>query len=459
VAVSATTPASSLIPLAPFAHDWVGGDIRGLAAFAGTLYGYVPQIEDVVTALDKKVSQIVGDAGWQGPAASAFTGNWEKVSAEANALGLVIIQTGSIVDQLAADLAKIENALEQAASQAMAHGVQVGGDGQPPLACYAAQIQEDWRLGYDTFYQRCLAAARSARVEAAGALQKVYGTMTSGQPAGSGSGLGRKIEEGSTISDYLAGLLASPTIYANEVAGKVAELAQKAAAARQAWLAAQAAARQANGRFGVMPSDVKQALKEANSELGSEEAVLAQAEDGQNALSALFGTRLSDLPGLSQAADGFADGSVLSKLADLPVVNVVAGGVATVVNAQQDISHGVPAWLAYPLETGGTVASLAAGMAVAGVVSGAVAGLSVVGAPVLGVAAGAAAAGVVAYGVGDYIHNYIEDFGAQWHQHGVLGIVTDFGAAGAGTWDDTKHLAGDVGHAAGDVWHGITSLF
>jgi hypothetical protein len=41
----------------------------------------------------------------------------------------------------------------------------------------------------------------------------------------------------------------------------------------------------------------------------------------------------------------------------------------------------------------------------------------------------------------------------------VLGIVTDFGAAGVGTWDDTKHLAGDVGHAAGDVWHGITSLF
>ena len=94
MAASATMPTSSLIPLAPFAHAWVGGDIRGLAAFAGTLYGYVPQIEDVVTVLDKKVGQIVGDAGWQGPAASAFTGNWEKVSAEANALGLVIIQTG-----------------------------------------------------------------------------------------------------------------------------------------------------------------------------------------------------------------------------------------------------------------------------------------------------------------------------------------------------------------------------
>jgi hypothetical protein len=66
---------------------------------------------------------------------------------------------------------------------------------------------------------------------------------------------------------------------------------------------------------------------------------------------------------------------------------------------------------------------------------------------------------VVAYGVGDYIHNYIADFGQQWHEHGVLGIATDFGAAGVSTWDDTKQLGEDVGHAASGVWHGITSLF
>jgi hypothetical protein len=63
-------------------------------------------------------------------------------------------------------------------------------------------------------------------------------------------------------------------------------------------------------------------------------------------------------------------------------------------------------------------------------------GFQVVMADLLGVAAGVAAGGVVAYGVGDYVHNYIEDFGQQWHQHGVLGI----------------------GGAAKSVWHGITSL-
>lgn len=53
--------------LAPFACDWVGGDIHGLSAFAGEMYGYVPEINGVTTALDKQVGRIVGDAGWQGP--------------------------------------------------------------------------------------------------------------------------------------------------------------------------------------------------------------------------------------------------------------------------------------------------------------------------------------------------------------------------------------------------------
>lgn len=123
---TATLPSKSLLPLASFTHNWVGGDIHGLAAFAGTLYGYVPDMESVVTALNKKVGQIVTDASWQGSAAQAFTGNWETISAQVNAVGLVVIQTGSIVDQLAANLAKIENALESAAGKAGAHGVQVG---------------------------------------------------------------------------------------------------------------------------------------------------------------------------------------------------------------------------------------------------------------------------------------------------------------------------------------------
>lgn len=441
--------------LMPFAYDWVGGDIHGLSSLAGTLYGYPPKMADVVTALDKKVSQVVSDAGWQGSAASSFSSHWEQAAAETNAVGLTIIDAGDIVNQLAVDLAKIENALESAADQATAHGVTIGSNGQPPQACYANQTQEDWRLGYASFYQQCLVSAQDARVQAAGALQSLYGVM-SGQD---GADVPGKVGEGSTVADYLADLLATPSAYAGQVAEKVKSLTEAANKAKQAWLSAQAAARQADGRFGVMPDDVKQALKDARTQLASAQDDLTVAQSHENAFTKVFDTRTSDLPGLSKLADGLADDSILAKALDVPVVDVLAGGVTTWVNASQDEQHGVPGWLAYPLETGNTIGSIAAGTAVAGVVGGAVAGLSVAGAPVLGVAAGVAAGGVVAYGVGDYVHNYIEDFGQQWHQHGVLGIATDFGAAGVGTWDDTKGLVGDIGGAAKSVWHGITSLF
>src|SRR5258708_8613692 len=119
-------------------------------------------MEDVVTALNKKVGQIVTDAGWQGSAASAFTSNWETISAQVNAIGLVVIQTGSIVDQLAQDLSKIENALENAARQTAAHGRQIGGDTPPPPCCHTNKTQEDWRPGCPPSYRRPPAAAHNA---------------------------------------------------------------------------------------------------------------------------------------------------------------------------------------------------------------------------------------------------------------------------------------------------------
>ena len=234
------------------------------------------RMEDVVTALNKKVSQIVGDAGWRGAAASAFTADWEKVSAEANALGLVIIQTGSIVDQLAAELSKIENALEQVADQAAAHGVQVGGNGQPPQVCYTGRTQEDWRLGYDSFYRQCIAAARrrprSGRRRAAEGLRRYGpGQGQAGLIVGPGNG-GRSARARRWPTTWLTCWPRPPSTRTRSRA-RWPSSGRRPTSARQAWLEAQAAARQANGQFGVMPSEVKQALKDAKTELASENTI------------------------------------------------------------------------------------------------------------------------------------------------------------------------------------------
>ena len=84
--------------LAPFAEDWVGGDIGGLHALATALYDFVPEITGVTAALNERSSRLTGgDEGW------------------AQALAAVIGEAAGIIGCLAAELAVIENALEEQA--------------------------------------------------------------------------------------------------------------------------------------------------------------------------------------------------------------------------------------------------------------------------------------------------------------------------------------------------------
>src|ERR1700683_2650696 len=106
------TTALGLKPLAPFSYDWVGGNIRGLAALAGTLYGYAPKMDAVADALDGQVGQLVNGAGWQGDAASSFKASWSKDSQTSRALGLATDPVGQIGDWLAGLPSMLEGARE-----------------------------------------------------------------------------------------------------------------------------------------------------------------------------------------------------------------------------------------------------------------------------------------------------------------------------------------------------------
>lgn len=156
--------------LAPFDHEWIGGDIRGLSAFAGELYGYAPNIDNVASTLDDQVSDMVSAAQWQGAAASAFESSWGKDSTAAQGIASMAVGIGQIVDELAVNLSRIESALEQSADYASSHGVQIGPDGQPPSSAssvYAAAYQET--------YEGALQEAQTARENAVSALVKYNG--------------------------------------------------------------------------------------------------------------------------------------------------------------------------------------------------------------------------------------------------------------------------------------------
>jgi uncharacterized protein YukE len=149
-------------PLAPFSHDWIGGDIRGLSAFASVLYGYAPNIDNVAGTLDGQVNGMVSAAHWQGAGASAFKSSWDKDSVAAQKIASMAVGIGQIVDELAVRLSKIENALEQNADYAGTHGVRIGSDGKatdPASSVYAT--------GYGEAFDGAVQDAQTVRKQAA----------------------------------------------------------------------------------------------------------------------------------------------------------------------------------------------------------------------------------------------------------------------------------------------------
>ncbi|MGH3159849.1 MAG: hypothetical protein ACRDNF_25195 [Streptosporangiaceae bacterium] len=177
-AVCLANGATSVSVLAPFSYDWIGGNIRGLSTLAGTLYGYVPEISAVTSALDSQVEGLVGAAKWTGPAASAFTNAFDEDATAAHALAALTEDAGEIIDALALALSKIESELEQAAAKAKSHGAPIEANGEPLQACIggtttAAKEAGLWLEWYQKYYSACISAANKVRTSAAGDLSNL----------------------------------------------------------------------------------------------------------------------------------------------------------------------------------------------------------------------------------------------------------------------------------------------
>jgi hypothetical protein len=452
--------------LAPFADDWVGGDIHGLSAFAGTMYRYVPGVNDVTTALDKQVVGIVGAARWTGSAASAFESAWEKDAHAAQALGVAIKEAGEIVDNLAVELSKVENALEQAAYTAEKHGVQIGADGsasQAPMigptgGTAAAQVGQ-WVQGYQDFWRDCMQTAEQARQQAAGALMKLYAQIA---PPESGI----TVSDGNTLADYLGDLWAIPTANRAYIEGSV--IPRLKAQAKNVV----AEIKEVKATGDPVPEDLWDQSHFVQTELRSARTDLASAEGSENALSKLLGKTPKDIPAVSRLTDGVGDG-VLGKLVDfgedVPVLDILAAAVGTGVSTYSDVRDGQPWYEALPEESLANVSGIAAGTVVAGAVTSGIAGstaiggglaaLSITGAAATGVAVGAGivVGGVVAVGVGTFVDNLAhEDWGADIHKDGVVGGVADgISDSAVKTGKDIAGMASDVGHTAAHLWDSV----
>jgi uncharacterized protein YukE len=456
VGSGAKTPSA----LAPFAHNWIGGDIHGLSAYSGTLYGYVPEINDVSSALDGTVKKTVGAAGWQGTASSAFTKAWDHDAQGATALATVTTSTGNIVNWLAVTLSQIEHALEQAADQAAGNGVPIGANGQPPAACLASATAEKWRGYYQGFYNQCMLDAVTARNKAAAGLQAI-GDSILGKPSSGGdtgdTGLGES--DLTAVSDVLAGFLGLQTRYRGFVDLRVGHAKSELADAKTTAIED---ARGADGRFGTWSPEDRQAFTDAKSTLSSAETDLTAAKDTETWFSKVTGFSASDIPAVGDSVEGIGGvaGDLARAGAGIPFVDVAAAGVGTYFSAEQDMAAGIPSYVAIPGEAAGNIAAISFGTA-AGVAAtgGAATFLGGLGASGLALSIGAGGAGVlaggvVAYGVGDFAHNLInENWSADIHQHGVaLGVLDGVG-------DSAVKTGKDFAHVGASIWHGISSIF
>lgn len=153
------------------AADWLGnGGLDGARTLAAALYGCVPVIAAGVHAPDKQPGQ-AKDLGPTGP------------------LAAVVYQAASVVDDLAAELARIDGALDEQAYIASRYGVRIGVDRRPPPAFAGpsadsgAASQQHWNLAYQEAYAQATADAHRARQQAARRLAELYASLAPPRPS------------------------------------------------------------------------------------------------------------------------------------------------------------------------------------------------------------------------------------------------------------------------------------
>ena len=173
------------------AADWLGnGGLDGVRVLAAALYGCVPAIAAGVHAPDKQPGQ-AKDVGPTGP------------------LAAVVYQAASVVDDLAAELTRIDGALDEQAHIAARYGARIGVDRRPPPAFAGPPAdsgtasEQHWTLAYHEAYAQATADAYRARQQAARRLAELHATLAPPRPS---RGPTAAATGGLTIGQLLVGL-------------------------------------------------------------------------------------------------------------------------------------------------------------------------------------------------------------------------------------------------------------
>ena len=152
------------------AADWLGAGAGGAQALAAVLYCCAPAIA-------------------AGPHASGRQAGQDRDPDLAGPLAAVVYQAASVVDDLAAELARIEGALREQAHTASRYGVKIGTDRRPapasagPPPDSGAASEQYWALAYQAAYAQATVDAHRARLQAARRLTELHATLAPPRPS------------------------------------------------------------------------------------------------------------------------------------------------------------------------------------------------------------------------------------------------------------------------------------
>jgi uncharacterized protein YukE len=299
----------------------IGGDLPGMREIAYQFKLAVAPLNAAAQSLQSTVSRLVGDAGWNGDAATAFKGAWDEDAVAMTVLANALGSTSGALDTLVSTLTTLQGQLDDAQDSAQKAGIafDAAGDPVPGQSLTAAQ---------ETAYTTYLQQVSSARDQASAARQTALAGMASilaivdpdADPA---------LLNAAGASN-LAGMMHDYFYMPTYVKQKTLESDIEGLKEYYQELKMGGGGNLTKAERQLARADIRKVLKSLDSDLEE-----AQEFEAENLKGKWFNTSITDLLGLEK------DANFATRLADqIPVLDALAVTVGTWAQAKYDHEHG-----------------------------------------------------------------------------------------------------------------------
>jgi uncharacterized protein YukE len=328
----------------------IPGNVGGMQQLAGSLGDTPKALTDTAEFLSKRVDDLVHDAGWNGGAAEAFKGAWERDSAALVQLGQCSRIVSDALSTLATKLADAQRRLDNAVADAQHQGVSFTTNGPiagPYTTPQAAQAATDFGGIAKQIYQD----AQTARDDA---LKEIYTVLAAIDPTVQADTSLLSAADVGAIAPVLKGYYTSPKGVAEDFEGKLKKVGQEYADkqfARQQEPKGSDARKLLNQEIHALRDE----SKGLTTSLASAERFADHFKGGK-----LLSTSLGDI---AKAYGLVGDEAKLARLLDgLPGIDVAGATLATAGQMKEDEEKGWSTTHALLADGGANLAGLVGGV-------------------------------------------------------------------------------------------------